>query len=768
MTKYFYAMKRVVFYVALVVAILCIGCNETPEPTPEPLGVPEGLTVKEVTATGLSFEWKAVEGAMGYEWRCKYEGGYTSQTVEGCEGSIGNLTPDTEYQLTVRATKGESVSDWAEYLSVRTLAEPDPEDPENSDPEDPENPNPDDPEDPEKPDPENPENPDPEDPEEPVEPSEPTNPPVVGNVPLDKLVGYAENTTGGEGGRIHHFNSGTAFRDWLKLREKNKSTEPAVVWLSGTFTAADGRDTGSPWFDIKRTSNITIYGTDSFRMQNVGFFLNEASNIIIRNVYIVQPKADNGADGISMQESHNVWVDHCTFESVNQTKDYEDGSCDVTHQTYGVTISWCHYIKTQKSTLVGHSNSASADEQITITMHHNWFDGSSSRHPRVRFGRAHVFNNFYDNVTTYGVGSAYGAKVLVEYNAFDGVRLPTDICTFPAKKSGSSWVSNLTGSVAGYLYADANEYTNIPADASDPYPFTNVEYKKYGGEKLATPLTYNDFKPTYDYVVDDQSRVAEIVKSGAGVGRLSGYASAPVEVDNGGQGGGTSGGTTGGDSGSGGNTGGSDDGGTTNPDTPTGSDIGGGWTLSAINDSAATCSVGADGLLSLTATGKFESGTQKFGYVWRRVSGDFTATVQLNGYSSPKDGNQSAASLMLCVDPTQSATSMLYLTSGVTMSEYYSHYRLSAGTNSSKKSGGARSAEGELLLRMEREGDRVEASYSADGGVSWQSIKSDSFASPLPSEVCIGVAVSSGSTSDSATARFGNFTVGSIEYKFAD
>ena len=304
------------------------------------------------------------------------------------------------------------------------------------------------------------ENPDPENPDQPDQPDEPT-PPITGNVELDKLYGYAEGTTGGAGAteaNIHHFNDGDKFQQWLNLREKNKSEVPAIVWLSGRFTKENGRggSSASPWFDIKRTKNLSIYGTNDFVMENIGFFLNEASNIIIRNIYIKMPKADNGADGISMQESNNVWVDHCTFESVNQTKDYEDGSCDVTHQTYNVTVSWCHFIKTQKSCLVGHSNGQTADTKITVTFHHNFFDLSSSRHPRVRFGRAHVFNNYFNQVTTYGVGSAYRAMVLVEDNCFEGVKLPTDICTYPAKPSGSSWVSNLQGSVAGYLYERGN------------------------------------------------------------------------------------------------------------------------------------------------------------------------------------------------------------------------------------------------------------------------------------------------------------------------
>lgn len=272
--------------------------------------------------------------------------------------------------------------------------------------------------------------------------------PTVGVVELDKLYGYGEGTTGGEGAaheNTHHFDNGDKFREWLKLREKNKSKEPAIIWLSGTFTKENGRDSSSPWFDIKDTENISIYGTNNFKMQNVGFFIVRSKNIIIRNVYIVMPKADNGADGISMQKSNNIWLDHCTFESVNSTKDYEDGSCDITHGTTDVTVSWNHFIRTQKTALVGHSDNEIGDKDIRATFHHNFFDESNSRHPRVRFGSVHVYNNYFNKVSTYGVGSAMEAKVLVESNYFDGVHLPTDICTFPAKKSGSSWVSNLTG-----------------------------------------------------------------------------------------------------------------------------------------------------------------------------------------------------------------------------------------------------------------------------------------------------------------------------------
>ena len=363
------------------------------------------------------------------------------------------------------------------------------------------------------------------------------DPPQTGSVALDQLYGYAEGVTGGDAAtsaNILHFDTGKALQTWLLARtkaEKNGDHSPVTIWLSGTFGPEDGRDFSEahPWFDVKDVSNLSFYGTDGFVMDRIGLFLVRASNIIVRNIDFRQPKANNGADAVSMQECDGVWVDHCTFTSLNQTKDYEDGSCDITHASKNVTVSWCRFVLTQKSCLVGHSNSASDDVAITATFHHNWFDKSSSRHPRVRFGTVHVYNNFFDGCTTYGVGSAYGAKVLVEYNAFDSVHLPTDICTYPAKESNES---NLQGSVAGYLYATQDIYTNRPAKAKDPYPLTNVQYTSYNGSTI-TPLTYADFKPAYTYVVTPAENVQEVVTAGAGYGKL-GWTEAPVAVNNGG------------------------------------------------------------------------------------------------------------------------------------------------------------------------------------------------------------------------------------------
>ena len=582
-------------------------------------------------------------------------------------------------------------------------------------------------------------------------------PPAIGTVDPEALVGYGAGVTGGAGAsdaNILHFDNGKALQTWLlaraKAESKGEGNAPVIIWLSGTFVPGDGRDfsASKPIFDVKRVSNLSFIGTDGFVMDRIGFMCVEASNIIIRNINFRQPKADDGADAVSMQKCDGVWVDHCTFTSLNQTKDYEDGSCDITHQSKNVTVSWCRFVKTQKSCLVGHSNSASGDTEITVTFHHNWFDGSSSRHPRVRYGRAHVYNNLYDGCTTYGAGSAYGAKVLVEYNYFDGVQLPTDICTYPAKDGD---VSNLQGSVAGYLYATQNVYVNKPAKARSPYPLTNVAYQAYGGT-AGTPLAYSDFQPSYSYTVTAAGGVPEVVKANAGYGKMSGYTEAPIAVNNGG--------ITDFDP--------SDpDPVDPDPDDPEnpGDDpstpaegLSQGW--SWVNNGASSASYSLSGSqLTVSSTGKWESGKQNFSAVYREVSGDFTATVRLVSFEPAKESNQGLAGLIVASDMGATANNLVFALSGASLGKYYSRYRLSAGTNGGSKELAAPVADGsptEVVLSISRSGNDVSMSYSLDGGKTFGTENIQS-CSGLGNSIKLGLAVNSADNAVAATAVFSNF-----------
>ena len=75
------------------------------------------------------------------------------------------------------------------------------------------------------------------------------------------------------------------------------------------------------------------------------------------------------------------------------------------------------------------------DTVIRATYHHNYFHDVGSRLPSIRFGKAHVFNNYYVNVPDgSGVNSRMGAVVRVEGNHFQGVENP--ICFLDSAKTG--------------------------------------------------------------------------------------------------------------------------------------------------------------------------------------------------------------------------------------------------------------------------------------------------------------------------------------------
>lgn len=56
-----------------------------------------------------------------------------------------------------------------------------------------------------------------------------------------------------------------------------------------------------------------------------------------------------------------------------------------------------------------------------MTYAHNHFRNVGSRAPSVRFGTAHVYNSYYQDVSS-AVNTRMGARVVVESNAFRGVK----------------------------------------------------------------------------------------------------------------------------------------------------------------------------------------------------------------------------------------------------------------------------------------------------------------------------------------------------------
>ena len=234
------------------------------------------------------------------------------------------------------------------------------------------------------------------------------------------------------------------------------------------------------------------------------FEIKNATNIEIRNIGTMLTDADEG-DNIGLQQDNDyIWVHNVDFfygeagGASDQAKG--DGALDCKKSTY-VTFSYNHFWDSGKSNLLGLSEATTTG--LYITYHHNWYDHSDSRHPRVRFYSAHVYNNYFDGNSKYGVGSTEGSSIFVENNYFRNCKYPmltsmqgTDIFY----GTGGTFSSEDGGTIKAYNNSISGQTRFIPYDAIN-YP---IEFDAYvattRGETVSNSITsklganiYNNF-----------------------------------------------------------------------------------------------------------------------------------------------------------------------------------------------------------------------------------------------------------------------------------
>lgn len=167
-------------------------------------------------------------------------------------------------------------------------------------------------------------------------------------------------------------------------------------------------------------SNKTILGgTANVLISGHGFNIVQKRNIIIRGLRFCCAVAPD--DGVTIDQSTNVWVDHNEFYSdMDHDKDYYDGLLDIIRGSDFVTVSWNKFHDHYKAILIGHNdnNGAVDSGKLHVTLHHNHLYRCYSRQPSIRFGTAHIYSNYYENVLSSGINSRMGAEVLVESNVF--------------------------------------------------------------------------------------------------------------------------------------------------------------------------------------------------------------------------------------------------------------------------------------------------------------------------------------------------------------
>ncbi|MGP3957714.1 RICIN domain-containing protein [Nonomuraea sp. 3N208] len=291
-----------------------------------------------------------------------------------------------------------------------------------------------------------------------------TTPPPGGNP--TGLVGWATQGGGTTGGGTA---SPVTVTSASALTSALSASGAAVIRVSGTISCSGM---------LRVASNKTVLGNSGATIAGCGFNISEASNVIVRNLTF----RDWNDDAINIQYATRVWIDHNSFSNGY------DGAVDVKRASDYVTISWNKVSNHSKTMLLGHDDGNSAEDRghLRVTYHHNWLDGTNSRHPRVRYGNpVHVYNNFYGGVTDYGVASTQEAGVLVEGNYFENTDDP-----FHRGEGDSD---------PGNLVARNNHFVN--SGTGDQ-----------GGSVGSIP---------YSYTLDTPANVKSIVTGGAGAGRIS-------------------------------------------------------------------------------------------------------------------------------------------------------------------------------------------------------------------------------------------------------
>lgn len=353
---------------------------------------------------------------------------------------------------------------------------------------------------------------------------------------MEELEGFASMpgegllaTTGGNSGEV------VIVENTAELIEAIKDDIPRTVVIKGQIVSMLSNDSmdisiatnlengmgvkSKGGYGLSVGSNKTIVGYDENAELYGGLKINNGKNVIISNLKIHGVWPYTGpSDTIEVAASHHVWLNHLSIWNS------KDGNLDIKTGADYITVSWskfwyedvvCEwdlkdgtqgnreykagetaYAKDHGHRLSGLIGSGAGNhddtdmDKLHITYHHNWFsDYVYERMPRVMYGRAHVYNNYYTcsgNLYCIGVDS-YGA-VLLENNYFKNVKNPHQF-SYPTNTS-----------LGAAITARGNVYDNTSGTKStgqknnrEIVPFENAVYDFYLNEAEDVPEVVSSY-----------------------------------------------------------------------------------------------------------------------------------------------------------------------------------------------------------------------------------------------------------------------------------
>ncbi len=277
--------------------------------------------------------------------------------------------------------------------------------------------------------------------------------------------------------------------------KKGIDKRPYIFRLVGNITDFTDMEGGDLVVENKNNdqSYITVEGVGNDATANGwGIRVKNATNIEIANLGFMNCDSSEG-DNIGMQQNNSyIWVHNNDLFYGHAGSDADqikgDGALDNKGTSYA-TYSYNHFWDSGKSSLLGLSEGTTSG--LYVTYHHNWFDHSDSRHPRVRYYSAHIYNNYFDGISKYGSGSTEGSSLFLEGNYFRNSKNPmmislqgTDVWNPSKQMNDPTNQGTFSGEDGGMIKAfnnvmDADIATNSMRFVAyaDPNPLYNIEGK---------------------------------------------------------------------------------------------------------------------------------------------------------------------------------------------------------------------------------------------------------------------------------------------------
>ncbi|MBE7369303.1 pectate lyase [Ramlibacter pallidus] len=295
-----------------------------------------------------------------------------------------------------------------------------------------------------------------------------------------------------------------------------------------------------------------------------GRWNSEYDTVSVENAEQVWIDGNSFSDGARPDRlSPGVWTTTTTFEGrpyqifneATQKVQHHDGLVDVTLGGTRVTVSRNHFFSHDKGHLLGGSDFTDpllgyGPGRIDVTFHHNHWQNVVQRMPRVRFGRVHVYNNYYEGTRAAG-GNDYlyseawtlgtAAKIVTENNLFDigGTMDASRLVGFSSTLANGAGTAQAPGRCvqAGYSTAECGTWyfdtgTVLNGVLVDVYAAAQVKASSSASnaplQRLdpADPASFWHPQRTYTYTAlptatgADQAALRDAVRAQAGAGKL--------------------------------------------------------------------------------------------------------------------------------------------------------------------------------------------------------------------------------------------------------